>query len=52
MLKKHGDKMSGKTKKTQSQNYYDWLKMKRKDSIKAQEQKEKFMQDLKELSCI
>ena len=34
------------TKRTKTERYYDWLKIQRKESIRAQEQKEKFMEEL------
>ena len=37
------------TKKTKTERYYDWLKIQRKESIRAQEQREKFMEDLRQM---
>lgn len=36
-------------KKTRTDRYYDWVKMQRKEAIRAQEQKEKFMEDLRQM---
>ena len=40
------------TKKTKTERYYDWLKIQRKEANLAIEQKEKFRNELREISSM
>jgi hypothetical protein len=44
--------LAGKTKKTKTDRYYEWLKTNHKDALLFAEQKEEFRKDIRELSSM